>query len=102
MDDGDGDQHRHDVVEHEKPQRRHFHPYRDVGEKRRRQWAEKRVEGDADEELEVEKSDERGMQALIRTPPVPPAQPAAERLGDDEEASGKNEPSVEVVDDQAD
>ena len=101
MDDGDGDQHRHDVIEHEKPKRRHFHADRDVREKRRRQGAEKRVNDEADEELKVEKSDERGVQALIRALPFPPAQPAAERLGDEQEASGEYEPSVEIVDDQA-
>ncbi len=99
MDDGDGDQHRHDVIEHEKSQRGHFHSYRDIGEKRRRQGTEKRVNDDADEELKVEKSDERGMQPLVRAPPFPPAQPAAERRGDEQEAGGDNEPSVEIVDD---
>jgi hypothetical protein len=102
MDDGDGDQHRHDVIEHEKSKRRHFHTYRDVGEKRRRQRAEECVNGDADEELKIEKSDERGMQTLIRALPFPPAQPAAEGLRDEQEASGDHQPSVEIVDDQAD
>ncbi|HJP59273.1 MAG TPA: hypothetical protein VJ865_04725 [Gemmatimonadaceae bacterium] len=51
--------------------------------------------------MKVEKADERGMQALIRALPLPPTQPATERLRDEQDAGGDNQPSVQVVNDEA-